>query len=321
MNNSNPTPDTSQQLALIRGKRKVLEQLIEFSKNLLQQERALEDLLLLSKPSQNIPQKVRNDLVKALEALQNLSDEQLQERVIKVDELVQSGAQGLYSITQNIESFDHSAQDINSKIDQIKEISARFRKRAKLAIALRLKLQERGLVTERLKLSISQDSIAERIAQLKTDESTCRKNISAHIQETISDCDSLLSSKDVPTSLREELTLVKGVMQQNLEHLSAGKSIDSMPVNFEIIDFGDTAPGLPIEPEPLTEPNITQTTTATEKKLREERPKPLKAAKHIAAVATTQSTPTARMLNPPSLIERTKIWLNSPLSAHRPRLC
>jgi hypothetical protein len=217
MSNSSPAPDTSQQLALIRRKRKVLEQLIEFSKNLLQQERAFEDLLLLSKPSQNIPQKTRDDLVKALDALQNLSDEQLQERLIKVDALVQSGARGIYSITQSIESFDHSAQDINSKIDQIKEIAARFRKRAKLAIALRLKLQERGLVTERLNLIISQDSISERIAQLKTDETACRKNISTHIQETICDCNSLLSSKDVPVSLREELTLVKDVMQQNLE--------------------------------------------------------------------------------------------------------
>ena len=301
-----PHTDTSQNLALIRRKRKVLEQLIDFSKNLLQQERALDDLLLLSKPSQNIPQRVRDDLVKAVETLQNLSDEQLQERLIKVDELVQSGARGIYFITQNIDSFDHSAQDINSKIDQIKEIASRFRKRAKLALALRLTLQERGLVTERLKLDVSQDSISERIIQLKSDEATCRKDISAHIQETITDCNGLLSSKDLPASLREELTLVKDVMQQNLEHLSSGKSIDSMPVNFEIIDFGETAPGLPTEHK-LSPTRHTEPTQETNPKPEEIARPPRKTRTPPPITHSPHHKP-----NPPSFIKRVKIWLSTP---------
>jgi hypothetical protein len=90
--------------------------------------------------------------------------------------------------------------------------------------------------------------------ELNQEEKQCRNNISAHIREVINDCDLLLSLSKTPDYLRSELTQVKQVMQQNIEHLEAGKCIDDMPVNFEVIDIEDTAPDYS-ERSPISEKN------------------------------------------------------------------
>ncbi|MFT5691086.1 MAG: hypothetical protein ACI92E_000411 [Oceanicoccus sp.] len=242
----NATPssslDSNQKLRLIRRKRHALEQLINFSKNILQQEQALDDLLLLSKPSQSIPDKIRRDLIRLVDSQQELSDHQLQERLARVDPLVQSGTRGIMAFTQSIEEIDPSNRDIFSKIDHLKEVTSRFRKRAKLAIALRLSLQERGLVTERIKLDFDQDSLADRIFELKNEEKKCRGNIGAHLQDMVVDCENMLAVGKIPKQVQDELVLVKEVMLENIKHLKSGKSLDTMPVNFEIIDIEESAP-------------------------------------------------------------------------------
>jgi len=307
-NTASPSLDSNQRLRLIRRKRHALEQLIEFSKNVLQQEQALDDLLLLSKPSQSIPDKTRQDLIRLVNSQQELSDAQLQERLARVDHLVQSGARGILAFTENIEQMNSENLDIFTKIDQLKEATSRFRKRAKLAIALRLSLQERGLVTERIKLDFGQDSIGERITELKVEEKKCRKNIGAHLQEMVVDCDNLLSTGKVPEPIRDELILVKEVMLENLQHLKAGKSLDTMPVNFEIIDIEESAPmpgstdGSPFETLSSKRPH-----EKPEEKSRRQKTKPSKSTTpNIDNNKITELPPNSGFL------DRLGFWLNSP---------
>jgi len=290
--------DSNVHLSLLKRKRYALEQLIEFSKNIVDQGQALDDILVLSRPSQAIPDKVRLQLMEMVKSLEDYPDNELQERLTKIDKLVENGVASVVVLAQSVDQFEEDTHEVINKIEHIKELTSIFRKRTKLAIAIRITLQERGITTNRLQLEFDQDTIAERVSELKDEELACRHNIKAHIEEVILECKTLLSKTTLPVSLRKELVVVQRVMKQNLEHVNKGKSINTMPVNFEIIVMGDSAPAeshSAAPPKSVSPANVVPN-------------KPIK-----ATVQRTEkkSVTSAKKL---SFFKRLIIWLSAPLS-------
>lgn len=262
MNESTPQLTSKQRLTLLKRKRHALEQLIEFSKNISSQTNALEDVMVLIRPSQQIDDTIRQDVMYMVETLQNLSEDELQQRLSRVDELVQEGIQAIIDITESVEDTEFDNQTIKEQIQQIRILIRLFKKRTELSLALRIVLQERGIVPERLHIEFSQETIVEHVQQLKEEEHKCRATIRNHIEDVIIDCNTMLNFQGISDDLSGELKQVKLVMQQNLEHIDAGNSIENLPINFEAIELGESSPGLDEElfneqPQPTTttEPN------------------------------------------------------------------
>ena len=277
---------SSQRLRLIQRKRLALEQLIEFAKNVSLQSKILEDVLVLSRPSQVIPDKIREHLMYLVNTLQNLSEDELNHRLIRVDKLVQQGVEAIINISQHLEQFDSNSQSIIQEINRIKGIIVLFKKRTELSLALRLVLKEQGLQPQRLVVNFSQELISEQIGELKKEEHKCTNSLRNHIQDVIIECDLILSLDGVASELKGELKQVKVVMQQNIDHLNSGKSIETMPVNFEAINIGDSSPSAI---EPVYEEK--------EPSIEIKKPKPAKIESQK---------------KPQQFTQRLKNWLNSP---------
>ena len=104
-NSEDTTPiDSNVHLSLLKRKRYALEQLIEFSKNIVDQGQALDDILVLSRPSQAIPDKIRLQLMEMVKSLEDYPDSELQERLTKIDKLVESGVASVIVLAQSVES-------------------------------------------------------------------------------------------------------------------------------------------------------------------------------------------------------------------------
>jgi hypothetical protein len=290
------TITSSQHLRLIRRKRLALEQLIDFAKNISLQSRILEDVLVLSRPSQAIPDKIREHLMFLVNTLQNLSEDELQQRLIRVDQLVQQGVKAIINISQTLEQYEKNPQTIFKEINRIKELIILFKKRTELSLALRLVLKEQGLMPQRLEINFSQELIAERVVELKEEEIICSNSLRNHIQDVIIECDLLLGIDGVAAELKGELKQVKVVMQQNLQHLDSGKSIESMPVNFEAINIGESSPI--IEETPYV---VKDTVKDTQVKIKEKKEK--------------KETIVTPLKNPENFLQRLINWLNSPWNA------
>ncbi len=89
---------------------------------------------------------------------------------------------------------------------------------------------------------------------------------------------------------------MKEVMAQNLNHLSEGKSIDSMPVNFEIIEMGEAAPSAQDTTAPTLDKEIEPEAPAVED------PSPQQPAN-----AEPETS-----IKKPGLWQRINHWLNTP---------
>lgn len=227
--------DPDQRVNLLRRKRHALALLVAFSKNIAQQGNALNDILVLGLPSQKIPEKIRTELIRAVDALKKFNDKELQKRLSKIDKLVNSGVKWVVTLAQSVDQFEDDRHKVISTVDHIEKMNTEFRKRAELALATRIVLHDRGLTTERLQLKYDQEMIAERLLQIRHEEHECRKIIATHINNIVHECDDLLLSNNMPNHLQKELLEVKRVMLENLEHLKIGRSLDTLPFNFEVI--------------------------------------------------------------------------------------
>jgi hypothetical protein len=284
------TTTSSQRLRLIRRKRLALEQLIEFTKNISLQSRILQDVLVLSRPSQVIPDKIREHLMYLVNTIQNLSDGDLNQHLIRVDQLVRQGVETIVNISQHLEQFDANSQSIIKEINHIKETITLFKNRTELSLALRLVLKNKGLQPQRLVVNFSQESISEQIGELKNEEQKCSNSLRNHIQDVIIECDLLLSLDGIASELKGELKQVKEVMQQNIEHLNSGKSIETIPVNFEAVNIEDSSPSAI---EPIYEAKETS----------------IEIKKTTATATPTKIEPQKK---PETFLQRLTNWLNSP---------
>jgi len=285
-NITSTTITSSQHLRLIRRKRLALEQLIDFVKNISLQNRVFEDILVLSRPSQSIPKKRQNKLMYLVNTLQNLSEDELKQRLIRVDQLVKQGISEIIEINQTLAKYESDPELIINEIKRIKELIILFKKRTELSLALRLLLKEQGVNPQRLVINYSQELIAEQVTKLKEEELKCSQSLRNHIQDVIIECDLLLGLEGLAAELKGELKQVKVVMQMNLEHINAGKSIDSMPINFEAINLGESSPI-------IEEPSLTPKKVSSSIK------------KHKQKKETTQD-------KPETFFKRLINWLNSP---------
>lgn len=234
--------NTAHKLQLIRRKRYALEQLIDIGKNIIAQGNALNDILVLSLPSQKIPEKTRKRVLHMVHTLQDLSIDELTQRLKIIDQLVEQGSKEIVNFSFDRDAASHNTDDIIIIVEHIKQLISVFKKRTELAIALRLTLQEMGVTTQRLHAGFSQELLSKRVGELKQEEIQCRDNIYSHIKDVIEDCNLLLTVGSMSPTLEAELKHVRSVMKQNLKHLETGKSINSMPVNFEVIEIGDSSP-------------------------------------------------------------------------------
>ncbi len=226
---------TPEQYQLVTDKRSALEKLINIATGVHDQQIALNNLSIATRPSQNFPEKS----AKYLKIItRHLGDDSVEDIVKKLDIIEAIIQKALVQI------LHFTGIDVNSLRDnQIKNIDIEFfskfidnfKRRTETSLALRYVLHQRGVAIAPCKLHISQGEIREQVVLLKQKEQQCVEQIKLEINTIIHDTCLIITQTGISDEIKNELANVHQAMLINLEHLNNGGSITEIPNVFEII--------------------------------------------------------------------------------------
>jgi len=247
---------------------------------------ALEDLLLLSRPSQSFPAKVSQYIARLKDKTSALSDQQLS---LQADKYENSCQRLLQSLRQSMQQTQHLLTDEHQQEvfpERVQKRFKQFKNFTQTSVGLRALLQERGLVRAPMKFGFPQAWLGEQIEQLQQTNRQLRQRVKTHLFELIHDAQSLLTHPDLSGAVENGLHYVEAAMRENLQHLEAGGRLQQLPHNFEALELTS----LPQNQSPDSELPLLEVTEAEVEEI----------------------TPTAIASTQTGLWKKLQLWLNSP---------
>lgn len=224
-----------EQYQLVTDKRVALEKLINIATGVHDQQTALNNLSIATRPSQTFPEKA----AKYLKSItKHLGDDSVEDIVKKLDTIEAIIQKALVQILHLTEIDVNSLRDNQIKNIDVKRFSTSiddFKRRTHTSLALRYVLHQRGVVIAPCKLHISQGEIREQVVLLKQKEQQCVEQIKLEINTIIHDTSLIITQKGISDEVKNDLANVHQAMLVNLEHLKNGGSITEIPNVFEII--------------------------------------------------------------------------------------
>lgn len=243
----------SDELRAIEYKKRALQDIIRIADSVDKLQIGLRAALVLGKPTGNISRLALKTYIELSEKTKKLPTPKLQAIVAKLDAAVSQRLRYVVEVSK-LESYLPSNQRRdNSDIDKDKKkmdgILTEFRKNAQTSAALRIVLQERGLVPKPINYKVSEKTIIDQIHSLEKREKKYRNKIKIKIIELQDEVDRLIHQDNLPNSTIEAAKLARIELQSDLEHIMAGKPIDAMPTLFEAVEIhevgGQEASGAP----------------------------------------------------------------------------
>ncbi len=218
----------------------MLEQAVKIAEAVEHLHHGLMAVVLLGKPTNLISKKA----IATFEVLdgqtQMLPSDQLREILKKLEHTVQ---RKLATILQISKLGDRAFIDAEAIVGEEKTpatLLREYQKLAQTAVALRVLLHTRGEGSSPVTFAVPENDIRHKIAEIKVREQGCRTKVKQEITQLVQDTDQLLIRNDLPDEMRVMLEESRDGCQQNLEHVAAGGSLQTMPVSIEIIDVEDT---------------------------------------------------------------------------------
>jgi len=225
--------DTQAQCQLIEKKRQMLASLIRVAQGVNKHTQGLEHVLLLARPSQTFPPKI-DQYIKLLEGkTSSLSDAELSGQSEKYDNRCKQLINTLLEVVDQIQKQIEGGQELESFSEEIQQQFKEFKNMTQTAVGLRAMLKKRGVVLPPVQFGFPQDWISEQIDTFQQTNRELRVRVKALALELIVDVKQLLKTKNLSQVLRDGLSYAENSMQENLSHLKAGGSIDSLPYEFE----------------------------------------------------------------------------------------
>ncbi len=310
----------------LAAKRETLEGLIGIAQGMTRLEKAFQDVIVASRPSQRIPDKVKQYIANLSDKVKNLPDEPLVGRMGKIDGRLSKGVRYVLKLADLDTDQPSVSMPKPPSPQDFRKLLYGFKNSTQQTVALRAIAQGRGIPVQPIKLPIQQESIHKKIERLKVQEEHSRGVITGGLKEFIADAEAIAYNERFPDDMRETAREASTQMRENLELIESGKSFDELPNPFESVsvdasDNTELYAELPEAPEPESE----QASDENNKKEGASRSQiKSKAQKNTAAdqsenTQETQAKPAGKpqkiqhkMQNSPnSLGKRFGFWLNS----------
>jgi len=243
---SNPPQTTesssADELALISEQRAALEDVIKISLAITNLQKGLNAVLLLGKESSKIPKAYlqRYDLIKT--GIMNQPSTKLKESLEILDNYINNAIQNVMEIVdqgeQALVSSDSSSFTLGDIHENIHNEIEDFKRKSQTAVVIRLLLRERGIGTKELPVSVPKEVLTAKITELDKKEKTCRKRIHKELKVMDGYVTNVLDNPGLPDAIKQEMLATRASIQMNIEHLETGKTIDKLPVVFDIVEMG-----------------------------------------------------------------------------------
>lgn len=235
---------SSTDLKILEDKREALERAVKIALHIERLHSSLEATLLMGRPTSELPEDALAILEELEGSVKSRPINRLKESLAALEKIVQSRLSQILQISE----MDAEAL-IASGAGEIEALLSDYRKQAQTAIALRILLHSRGVVTAPTELHVPAEQIRARLTVVEQKERSYRKIIKTEIVVMITEAARMLANEGLSPSMRQFLVASNDDLQRNLDHLDSGKKITSMPVAIEIIEMGereissfDTAP-------------------------------------------------------------------------------
>jgi len=233
---------SADELALISEQKAALENVIKISLAITNLQKGLNAVLLLGKSQSKIPKAYlqRYDLIKT--GIMNQPSSKLKDSLELLDDYIGSAMQNVMDIVERGETALAESDSSSAVLDNIQENIHHeledFKRKSQTAVVIRLLLRERGIGTKELPVSVPKEVIKEKITELNQKEKTCRKRI--HKELTVMDgyVSNVLDNPGLPDAIKQEMLATKASIEMNIEHLETGRSIEQLPVVFDIVEMG-----------------------------------------------------------------------------------
>jgi hypothetical protein len=231
----------------IEQRRLALQRLVVIGHSLEQLNSGLQSTLLMGRPTGSIPQSALTAFAQLDEKTSIMPDAKLKHTVDVLESSIKSKVSRIIeTVLLDDEQLVESSPGGGSSpaMPDLPKILGEFRKNAQTAVALKVVLKKRGVPTKPMVISVPEDEIRRHIEALKAKEKTYRGQIISNIEDMMQDTRGILGMKHLSEDLRGATQRVLDDLEANLQHLKAGKSMETLPMALEVIEMDH---GLPLE--------------------------------------------------------------------------
>ena len=165
----------TEEILLLKQHRKSLDHVIKFTLGINRLQLSLESVLLLKKPTKEIPRDLLNVLGKISDGVANLPSNELMKRLNRIEDSIKSDMDNIMGITKNTDTIDattpNQAEDIS---DKLQLLINDFRRRINTAIVLKLHMRTRGIKVSETTIPVTAEELVTQVSKLVVEEKRCR---------------------------------------------------------------------------------------------------------------------------------------------------
>ena len=230
------------QLEGFTEKRQALERLVRLARSLTQISSGLQSLVdLRSETGMTMPGR---EFLDALSLRLNKigSDEVLSQMSSLDDRLNQDVATIVALSRADEESIDGKLQDLKSDdksntVLSLEEYLEEFQRRAKLAIALRMFLDQQNIKTPSIEFSFSEKDLEQELDSLRVREQICRIEARDRVSSLLEDTSEILNNPAHSQAVKGQIRKIQDQLRESITHIDNGQAIDELPVIIEEVEL------------------------------------------------------------------------------------
>lgn len=230
----------SEEIRLIKQRRKSLDHIIKFTLGVSRLQKSLESVLLLKKPTKDIPRDLLKVLGNISDNVANLPSKELMKRLTRIEKSIQEDMNTIMGITKQPDSIDASnsiqPEDIS---DKLQTLINDFRRRINTAIVLKLHMRTRGMDVSETTIPVTAEELVSQASKLVVEEKNCRTKTKDELEAMDNQMEMIINNEDCPKAMKNYADQLRQEIHQNIEHLNKGRDIEKMPYVVEIIQMGE----------------------------------------------------------------------------------
>lgn len=229
----------TEEIRLIKQRRKSLNHIIKFTLDVSRLQKSLESVLLLKKPTSDIPRDLLKVLGNLSDKFANLPSNELMKRLTRIEETIQNDMNAIMNISEqsnNIDSTNSYPQEDDSEKQQ--SLINDFRRRINTAIVLKLHMRSRGMKVAETTVPVTAEELVSQVSKLAVEEKKCRTKTKDELKAMDNQMEAIINNDDCPEAMKNYASKLRQEINQNIAHLDKGKDIEKMPYVVEIIQMG-----------------------------------------------------------------------------------
>ena len=260
----------TEEIRLLKQRRKSLDHIIKFTLGINRLQQSLESVLLLKKPTKDIPRDLLKMLGNISDNVANLPSNELKKRLNRIEESIKNDMDKIMGITKQPETINatNSAQSEDVS-ENLQSLINDFRRRINTAVVLKLHMRTRGIKVTETTIPITAEELVSQVSKLVVEEKKCRTKTKDELQAMNNEMEIILNNENCPEAMTKYAIELQQQINKNIDHINKGKDIEKMPFVVEIIQMGqnDKETNNPTKVEEKTLPLDDSTNDATGKKL------------------------------------------------------